>query len=167
MRPAAIVLALGLLASCRPKAETPEAAMARQAADQKAAEDAIRPLVERFATQFNSGHADSLAAFYAPDAHLMLPNAPAVVGPTAIKAALEQWLAAKPTIKFVTEAVTASGDLAVERGSYEETTTPVGSRTPVTDKGKYLLHWQRIAGKWLIVDDIGNSDLPLVSVQKP
>jgi len=154
-------LSLGLVVACRPRAETPEAALARQATDRKAADDAIRPLVARFATLFNSGHADSLAAFYAPDAHLMLPNQPAVVGPAAIKVALEQWLAAKPTIKFVTEAVEASGDLAVERGSYEETAVPAGSKTPVTDRGKYLLHWQRIGGKWLIVDDIGNSDLPV------
>jgi len=166
MRPLfAVLLSLGLLTACRPEAETAEAVMARQAADQQAAEAAIRPLVERFVTHYNSGHADSLAAFYAPDAHLMPANLSAVVGQEAIKTAFEQATASKGTLKLVTEAISASGDLAVERGSYEETYTPPGSATPMTDRGKYLVHWHRIGGKWLIVDDIANSDLPVPQKQ--
>jgi uncharacterized protein (TIGR02246 family) len=147
-------------AACRPRAETPEAALARQAADQKAAEDAIRPLVEHFVTHYNSGHADSLAAFYAPDAHLMPANLAEVVGQTAIQAAFAQALASKGQLKLVTEEISASGDLAVERGTYEETYTPPGASAAITDRGKYLVHWRRIGGKWLIVNDIANSDLP-------
>jgi len=168
MRPFVALLSLGLLVACRPKAESPEAAMTRQAAEQKAAEDAIRPLVERFVTHYNSGHADSLAAFYAPDAHLLPANLPAVVGQAAIQAAFEQAAKSKGTLKLVTEAIAASGDLAVERGTYEETYTLPGTTTPTTDRGKYVVHWQRIGGKWLIVDDIANSDLPMApSGQKP
>jgi uncharacterized protein (TIGR02246 family) len=154
------MLAVLAISACRPRAETPEAALARQAADQKAAETAIRPLVQHFVTHYNSGHADSLASFYAPDAHLMPANLPVVVGQAAIEAAFSQALASKGQLTLVTESITASGDLAVERGTYEETYTPPGSSTPVTDKGKYLAHWQRIGGKWLMVDDIANSDLP-------
>jgi len=162
------LLPLVLLSACRPQAESPEAAMTRHAAEQKAAEDAIRPLVQRFVTHYNSGHADSLAAFYAPDAHLMPANLPAVVGQAGIQAAFEQAATSKGTLKLVTESLTASGDLAVERGTYEETYTLPGSTTPMTDRGKYLVHWHRIGGKWLIVDDIANSDLPMApSVQKP
>ena len=155
-----LIPALAMLVACKPRAESAEAALARQAADQKAAEDAIRPLVERFVTHYNSGHADSLAAFYAPDAHLMPPNLPSVVGQAAIQAAFAQAAASKGQLKLVTESITAWGDLAVERGTYEETSTLPGSKTPSTDRGKYLVHWQRIGGKWLIVDDIANSDLP-------
>jgi ketosteroid isomerase-like protein len=63
----------------------------------------------------------------------------------------------------VTEEITAAGDLAVERGSYEETYTQPGASAPVTDRGKYLVHWRRIGGKWLMVDDIANSDLPVTA----
>ncbi|HTL05945.1 MAG TPA: nuclear transport factor 2 family protein [Gemmatimonadales bacterium] len=159
MRPHILLLAAAC-AACRPKAESPEAAMTRQAAEQKAAEDAIRPLVDRFVLHYNSGHADSLAAFYAPDAHLMPANLPGVVGQAAIQKAFEQAVQSKGTLKLVSEAITASGDLAVERGTFEETYTLPGTTTPMTDRGKYLVHWQRIGGKWLIVDDIANSDLP-------
>lgn len=152
------------LAACRPRAETPEALLARQAADQQAAEQGIAAAQERFVLHYNSGHPDSLAALYAPDAHLMPANLPAVVGTAAIQAAFAQAVASKGQLKLVTEAVTASGDLAVERGIYEETYTPPGSSTPVTDRGKYLAHWRRIGGKWLMVDDIANSDLPVTAV---
>jgi ketosteroid isomerase-like protein len=158
MRP--LILLLLATAGCRPRAETPEAALARQATDQKAAEDAIRPAVERFVTHYNSGHADSLAAFYAPDAHLLPANLPAIVGQAAIQEAFARALQSKGQLKLVTEAITASGDLALERGTFEETYTPPGAQAAITDKGKYLVHWQRIGGKWLIVDDIANSDLP-------
>ena len=166
MRPVIALLTLALLASCRPRAESPEAALTRQAAEQQAAEGAIRPLVERFVTHYNSGHADSLAAFYAPDAHLMPANLQPVVGQAAIQAAFEQAARSKGTLKLVTESISASGDLAVERGTYEETYTLPGSTTPSTDRGKYLVHWHRIGGKWLIVDDIANSDLPVAATQK-
>lgn len=162
---AAVVVLSGF--GCRPRAETPEAIMARQAADQKAAEDAIRPLVERFVTHYNSGHADSLAAFYTPDAHLMPANLPAMVGQAAIQTAFSQALASKGQLTLVTESISASGDLAVERGTYEETYTPPGSTAPMTDKGKYLVHWHRIGGKWLMVDDIANSDLPVTPPPPP
>jgi ketosteroid isomerase-like protein len=156
----AVVVVLSSSA-CRPRAETPEAALARQAADQQAAEDAIRPLMERYVTHYNSGHADSLAAFYAADAHLMPANLPAVVGQAAIQAAFSQAMAGKGQLKLVTEEIIASGNLAVERGTYEETYTPPGASAAVTDRGKYLAHWRRIGGKWLLVDDIANSDLPV------
>jgi ketosteroid isomerase-like protein len=161
------ILAVLSLTACRPRAESPEAAMARQAADQKAAEEAIAAAQERFVLHYNSGHADSLAAFYAPDAHLMPSNLPTVVGTAAIQAAFTQALASKGQLKLVTESVSASGDLAVERGTYEETYTPPGSSTPVTDRGKYLAHWQRIGGKWLMMDDIANSDLPATAIPLP
>jgi hypothetical protein len=30
----------------------------------------------------------------------------------------------------------------------------------VTDTGKYLVHWKQVGGKWLLANDIWNSDLP-------
>jgi hypothetical protein len=30
----------------------------------------------------------------------------------------------------------------------------------VTEVGKYLVHWHRVDGKWLIADDIWNLDTP-------
>ncbi|HEV8613289.1 MAG TPA: nuclear transport factor 2 family protein, partial [Gemmatimonadales bacterium] len=83
-----------------------------------------------------------------------------IVGAAAIRNAFTQAAASKGQLKLVTEAVSAVGGFAVERGTYEETYTLPGTTTPITDRGKYLVHWQRVAGKWLMVDDIANSDLP-------
>ena len=74
----------------------------------------------------------------------------------------EAELARKGAIKLVTESVSAVGELAVERGTYEETYTLEGARAPVIDRGKYLVYWRRIGGEWLIMADIANSDQPAV-----
>ena len=71
------------------------------------------------------------AANYADDALLMMPNAPAMQGKSAI-----------------------------ETGTFEWTLTPK-SGAAMTDKGKYLTVWKKQAdGTWKIIRDINNSDLP-------
>jgi ketosteroid isomerase-like protein len=40
------------------------------------------------------------------------------------------------------------------------TFTPPGAAAPMTDTGKYLAYWRQSDGKWLMVYDIWNSDLP-------
>ena len=156
----ALALSLGLVAGCQPKAETAEQAQARMDSETAAAKTAVDSLTREFSTHFNQGHADLVVAFYSEQAHLMAPNLPAAVGRDAIKAALAPMLATKPDLQLAPEAVVANGPLLVERGTYTLTLTPPGA-SPITDKGKYLAHWHMIDGKWLMVDDIWNSDLPL------
>jgi len=35
------------------------------------------------------------------------------------------------------------------------------------DSGKYIVHWMQQSGKWVMVDDIWNSDTPLPSAPPP
>ncbi|HLZ45560.1 MAG TPA: hypothetical protein VKQ05_07765 [Gemmatimonadales bacterium] len=57
-----------------------------------------------------------------------------------------------------------SGTLAVETGRWVWA-FPAGAKlppgTPAVDSGKYIVRWAQQNGKWVMVDDIWNSDLPL------
>jgi ketosteroid isomerase-like protein len=163
----AVSLALGLTAGCQPKAETPEQAQARMDTESAAARTAIDSLDREFTLHFNQGHADIVAGFYAEQAHAMPPNEPVAVGREAIKTALGLFMAMKAELKLTADAVVANGPLAIERGTYTVSFTPPGATAPVTDTGKYLVHWHQIEGKWLLVDDIWNSNLPAMPMGPP
>lgn len=155
--------ALALLAGCQPKADTPEQSQARTATESAAAKTAIDSLNAEFVKHFNMGHMDIVAGFYTEQAHMMPPNGPTAVGREAIKAVLSSFVALQPVLALKAESVVASGADAIERGVVTFIMTPPGASAPVTDTGKYLVHWQRVDGKWYLADDIWNSDLPAMA----
>jgi ketosteroid isomerase-like protein len=161
-----LALALGL-AGCQPKTETPEQAQARMDTETASVRSVIDSLDAEFSSHFTQGHADLVAAMYSDQAHLMPPNQPVAVGKDAIKAAFAPFFAMKSELKLTADAVSANGDLVIERGTYTVTFTPEGATAPTTDTGKYLVHWHRLGGKWLIADDIWNSDLPAMPMGAP
>src|ERR1041384_5919772 len=147
------VLALTALA-CQP-ADTSVAA--------KTAIDAANAQWPRLTT---TGHADSIAEFYAADAVIMPPNMATMKGKDAIKTffAVINTMDPKPTLTLRSEHVLANGTLAVETGRWNWT-SPAGAKlppgTPAADSGKYIVRWAQQNGKWVMVDDIWNSDAPL------
>ncbi|HEV8198148.1 MAG TPA: hypothetical protein VGP87_16010, partial [Gemmatimonadales bacterium] len=62
-----------------------------------------------------------------------------------------------------------SGPLAVDAGTYKFSITPPGAKDPINDTGKYLSHWRKTGDKWLMVDNIWNSDMvmPTMAAPKP
>jgi len=154
------LVAGAFILGCQPKAETAEQAQARLESESAAARTAVDSLTREFMAHFNQGHGDLVAAFYAEQAHVMPPNQPEAVGREAIKAAFAPFFAMKSQLTLTPTTVVASGPLAIDRGTYTVTYTPPGATAAVTDTGKYLVHWQRIDGKWMLMDDIFNSDLP-------
>ena len=133
-----------------------------------AAKVVIDSLDVEFAKHFNMGHADLVAAFYTEQGHLMAPNMAAAVGRPAITQGLAGMAAMKPELKLTSEMVVANGPVAIDRGTYTFTFTPPGATAPVTDTGKYLVHWQLVGGKWLKAEDIWNSDKePMMPMQAP
>lgn len=101
---------------------------------------------------------------YSPDATVMLPNMPALVGRDAIRKSLEPLLA-DPNFALTFAAnkveVGRGGDLGYSRGTYSMTLTDPKTKQPFTDHGKYLTVFKKdAAGKWLATEDIDNSDLP-------
>lgn len=142
-------------------------AFACQPADTSAgAKQAIDAANAQWPRLTSSGHADSIAEFYAADAVLMPPNMATVRGKDAIRAffAVINTIDPRPTLTLHAEEVLGSATLAVEKGRWHWA-FPAGAKlppgTPAVDSGKYIVRWNQQNGKWLMVDDIWNSDLPL------
>lgn len=154
-----------LIAGCQPAAETAEQAEQRMSADAAAAKTAIEASNAQFAAHFNAGQGDSVAAHYTEDGRVMAPNMAVASGRAAIAASMGMMAGA--TLVLTTESVAANGPLAVERGTYRITLTPPGATAPITDTGKYLVHWHKVGDKWMMVDDIWNSDLPAMPAEAP
>jgi ketosteroid isomerase-like protein len=95
---------------------------------------------------------------------ILPPNAPILTG----KEAIRQWaseLMANPGFaaswRPTTVDVATSGDLGYTVGTYELNIHDAAGN-PVTDRGKYVTVWKKqLDGKWKVVFDIFNSDLPL------
>jgi uncharacterized protein (TIGR02246 family) len=104
----------------------------------------------------NAKDAAAIAALYAEDAVVMPPNAAAVKGRAAIQSF---W---KGMVDQLTGNVTltrVSGWQGADTG-YEAGTFAAKMGT-ANDAGKYLITFKKSAdGKWLITNDIFNSDLP-------
>lgn len=136
------------------------------AAGPLAAEDvaAIRGSDSAFASAAESGNAETVAALYTTDAHLMPPNEPVVKGREAIQKFWGGFLAAY-NVKFeiTADEVEGRGDLAYARGRYTMNGTPkAAGAPPFHDEGKYLeVLRRRPEGHWQIAVDMYSSDLPL------
>ena len=122
----------------------------------------------------SAGHADSLAEFYTADAVIMPPNMASMKGKAAIRVffAVINTIDPRPTLTLRAETVTGHGDMALEKGRWHWA-YPAGAKlppgTPAVDSGKYLVHWMQQNGKWLMVDQIWNSDLapPMMAPPPP
>ena len=131
------------------------------AVDPAGDEQAIRAQVDHWLKLIKAKDASGIAQLYAEDGAVMPPNAPIGKG----RAAIEQtWASMMRTPGFdLTIApeqivISSSGDMALDRGTYNLTVAPAG--TTQTDTGKYVVVWRKIGSDWKAVADIFNSDLP-------
>jgi uncharacterized protein (TIGR02246 family) len=111
---------------------------------------------QRWMAAGNAKDAAGVAALYADDAMVMPPNAAVVKGRAGIqsfwKGMLDQ-LASNVTLTRV--GGWQGGDTGYEAGTY------AAMMGTANDTGKYLITFKKGAdGKWLITNDIFNSDLP-------
>ena len=61
---------------------------------------------------------------------------------------------------MATASASKGGDLGYTSGTYQFSITGSDGK-PIPDKGKYVVVWKKDAsGKWKVVADIFNSDLP-------
>ena len=131
-----------------------------EAVDTGADEQAIRGHVDRWLQLVKAKDAAGIAELYAEDGTVMPPNAPIGKGRAAIQ---QTWASMMGTpgfdLTFTPEQilVSASGDMALDRGTYSLTVTPDGATQ--TDTGKYVVVWRKIGGEWKAAADIFNSDL--------
>src|SRR6202451_136665 len=82
-------------------------------------ESTIRGLTQDYCTAFNTGNYDQVAALFTTNGLCMAPHKESVQGPRAIENLLRQLSeAGHRDLRFETERVDHSGDLAVESGRY-------------------------------------------------
>jgi uncharacterized protein (TIGR02246 family) len=162
----AAVTALTILtAACAAEDQTEEPAEVTEAAapaDEGAVRQAIDASVARSTAAIKAGDAAVVAQEYAPDAHLLTANAPAMVGHAAVSEGLKGWLSSMKVtdMNTTTTDVIVSGDLAVSTGTYTMS-MQIPNGPKIDDKGKFVTVWRRQAdGSWKIVRDIMNTDLP-------
>jgi uncharacterized protein (TIGR02246 family) len=109
--------------------------------------------------------ADKWASYFADDAAVLMPNEPLITGREKARDALKGMLADPNfAVTFQPTRVEASkgGDLAYTVGSYSMRMSDPKTKTPMTDKGKYVTVYRKQGdGSWKAVADMFNSDLPL------
>ena len=130
-----------------------------RAADQSAVKDQD----EQWAKTAGAGDLDGTVSYYTDDASLLSPNAPIATGTQAIRAVWSTMLNPDVTVSWqVTKAdVARSSDLAYVMGVYQITAKDPKGKSQ-EDRGKLVEVWKKQAdGKWKVVADIFNSDLPV------
>lgn len=146
---AAIVVSLGLLAACQPKA--PEV-------DPIAEADTIRRLEQSLVAAIASDDATAAASIYAHDSVLYSAGfAPA--NTTASREAMFAGMVNDPNaaLTFNSDRVVVSpdGTMAFSSGAYTMTMTNPETNQPATETGSFVTVWQKqVDGSWKIVSDI-------------
>jgi len=156
----AICLALLAAVACVPPPPS-------SAADAKKAIDAANGNWPRLTS---TGHADSIAEFYAQNAVIMPPNMAPTRGKEAIRVFFATLNTVKPTLTLRADSVWANGAAAVEQGRWRwkwPAGVPLPPGAPPVDSGKYIVRWVNEGGKWLIAQDIWNSDVALPMAAAP
>jgi len=137
------------------------AVMSASAVAAGAQDAAVRAAIEagnkKVSAAMTKGDAAALAALYTTDAQAFPPNSDVVKGRAAIQAMWKGVLDSGVTgLEVVTTEVEAQGPFASEVGTYVVKLKD-GS---VADRGKYVVVWKKVGGKWLLHRDIWNTSQP-------
>jgi uncharacterized protein (TIGR02246 family) len=150
-------LALALLAACAPRADKPRFNAAR-------AVDAIRTGEVKWNADWKSGDPGKVVAHYAPEAVLMVPGQAPMSGLEAIRAGAQKTMDDPGfSLAFSSEKVdvSASGDLAVSRGTFKETATDPANQAHVDATGTFVTVYKpQPDGTWKAIWDIATPGAP-------
>lgn len=146
-----VLAALAISAACRPQA----------AAISTADQQALRALPDSYVQRVRRADWPGVAALYVTNAHMMPPNAAALVGRDAILKFYSALPFAFNSFQLIVDEADGHGDVGYVRGHYTVTYTPTGAKKAVSDTGKFLeARHRQPDGSWPIVVDIWNSDKP-------
>ena len=159
MRYAPISVALGLLiltgCSRSPAPDT-------SAADAQALRDGE---VAAFIKDWSGKDAGKIAAHYADNGNVFIPNSPVMTGKDAIGKGLKEAFA-DPNWSLALQPVQVdvSRDLGYARGTYVLVATDPASKKAVTEKGRFLTIFRKQAdGSWKAIEDMNNAEAPAAS----
>ena len=140
------------------------------ASNREAEERAIRDLDAEWTKAAAAKNLDQVIDFYADDASMFVPNEPIAMGKPAIRV---EWtkLTTNPgyalTFSPSRVDVAKAGDMAYEFGVYSLMLNGPDGK-PMNDRGKYVVVWKKQTdGKWKVVADIINTDLPMTLPAAP
>src|SRR5881394_3891350 len=114
-----------------------------------------------------AGHADSLADLYHVNGVMLPPNMPPVRGRDAIRGfmtMMNSMSSPPPVLTVRADSVWAQGASALELGRWNFAWAAGAKRppgAPAADSGKYMVRWVQEDGRWLMVQDIWNSDVAM------
>ena len=156
-----VIIGLALACQQPPPASPPDT----RAADERAVGEADAAWSKAWAAKDLEG----FVSFFAEDAVELQPNVRMLTG----KESIRKWaseLMANPGFSGSWQASKAEasrgGDLAYTVGTYQGTLNDAKGK-PVTDRGKYVTVWKKQPdGKWKVLVDTGNSDLPAPGASK-
>ncbi len=104
---------------------------------------------------------EKILALYEDGAVLFAPKAPAAIGKDAIREAFKGLLMApgvKMTFKTSGVDVSRSGDLAMQRASFQVETTDKDGK-PSTETGQAVMVWRKQSdGSWKVIADTNADD---------
>ncbi len=108
-----------------------------------------------FSEAFNAGDLDALMALYEPEAGFTTePGGQAIIGTTAIRQALSEFLGMKPKITMETRNLCQVGDIAFTSGRWSLSGTgPDGSPVSMTGQSAEVCRRQA-DGTWLFAIDL-------------
>lgn len=120
------------------------------------AAEGIAETNKEFVAAYNSGNAAGVAACYTAEGQFKVPNAPTFEGREAVAGAFQGLLdAGISTVELKTTELEDFGETAIEHGEYI-----LMSGDNIADKGRFMVHWQNVYGKWYLHRDIINSSQP-------
>lgn len=146
------VVAAGLLtlAGCQKPAQDTAAEVA-----------AVREVNVAWGIAYAAGDADGVAAVYAEDAVVLAPGTATATGREAIRAVIANDIAATRAAGLTltladASTITIHRDVAWQHGTF----TVTDASGAQLDAGKYMSVMQKRDGKWQLIRDTWNSDMP-------
>jgi ketosteroid isomerase-like protein/quercetin dioxygenase-like cupin family protein len=125
--------------------------------------EGLRTLREEWSAAYNAGRLEPLRDMYTAAAVRMPYDAPAQVTRDSVLAGYARSFADRthtPTIRLTAAQVEISGDVAIERGAYDEVLTPKKEGRALREVGKYVSVLRRgDDGRWRFEWSIFNRDL--------
>lgn len=148
-----IACTITLFSSCANEAGKTESA----AFSLDSAKAAIASSNKNFGESWVTGDSAKFVNCYTEDACINPPNMPKMCGSSAINAFFSGGVQMGiKNIVIKTEEVLGGPDGVVETGTYD---MQMANNVSV-DKGKFIVMWKQVDGKWKMHRDVWNSDLP-------